>query len=129
MSWLYYWPVWLNGWLFVYELSGYGFESRCCHTFINTYHIMVFTIKEFLRAATETYPDWDWKLRPLNSIQMLMSWTCTDSYLSAATSIANLFQCFFISFIAFAGDHIDHNWNLMQKIYLKQKALYKYICI
>ena len=25
------WPVWLNGWLFVYQLSGCGFESRCCH--------------------------------------------------------------------------------------------------
>ena len=25
------WPVWLNGWVFVYELSGCGFESRCCH--------------------------------------------------------------------------------------------------
>ena len=24
-------PVWLNGWVFVYELSGCGFESRCCH--------------------------------------------------------------------------------------------------
>ena len=23
------WPVWLNGWVFVYELSGYGFESHC----------------------------------------------------------------------------------------------------
>ena len=22
-----YWPVWLNGWVFVYELSGCGFES------------------------------------------------------------------------------------------------------
>ena len=22
---------WLNGWVFVYELSGFGFESRCCH--------------------------------------------------------------------------------------------------
>ena len=21
----------LNGWVFVYEVSGYGFESRCCH--------------------------------------------------------------------------------------------------
>ena len=29
------WPVWLNGWVFVYELSGCGFESRCCH--IKTY--------------------------------------------------------------------------------------------
>ena len=25
------WPVWLNGWVFVYELSGCGFESRCSH--------------------------------------------------------------------------------------------------
>ena len=24
-------PVCLNGWVFVYELSGCGFESRCCH--------------------------------------------------------------------------------------------------
>ena len=26
------WPVWLNGWVFVYELSGCGFESRCSHS-------------------------------------------------------------------------------------------------
>ena len=25
------WPVWLNGWVFVYELSGCGFESSCHH--------------------------------------------------------------------------------------------------
>ena len=25
------WPVWLNGRVFVYELSGCGFESHCCH--------------------------------------------------------------------------------------------------
>ena len=24
-------PVWLNGCVFVYELSGCGFQSRCCH--------------------------------------------------------------------------------------------------
>ena len=24
------WPVWLNGWVFLYKLSGCGFESRCC---------------------------------------------------------------------------------------------------
>ena len=23
-------PVWLNGWVFIYELSGCGFESCCC---------------------------------------------------------------------------------------------------
>ena len=25
------WPAWLNGWVFVYELSGCGFESSCSH--------------------------------------------------------------------------------------------------
>ena len=25
------WPVGLNDWVFVYELSGCGFESGCCH--------------------------------------------------------------------------------------------------
>ena len=25
------WPAGLNGWVFVYKLSGCGFESRCCH--------------------------------------------------------------------------------------------------
>ena len=24
------WPNWLNGWVLVYELSGCGFEFRCC---------------------------------------------------------------------------------------------------
>ena len=25
------WQVWVNGWVFVYELSGYEFESGCSH--------------------------------------------------------------------------------------------------
>ena len=25
------WPVWVNGWVFVYELSGFTFESCCSH--------------------------------------------------------------------------------------------------
>ena len=31
------WSVWLTGWVFVYELRDYGFESRCCHV-IFRYH-------------------------------------------------------------------------------------------
>ena len=27
------WPVWPNGWVFVYELTPCGFQSRCCHHF------------------------------------------------------------------------------------------------
>ena len=33
------WPVWPNGWVFVYELSGCGFESRCCH--LICFHIKI----------------------------------------------------------------------------------------
>ena len=29
------WAVWLSGWVFVYELSGYGLESRCYHLMQN----------------------------------------------------------------------------------------------
>ena len=25
------WPIWLNSWVFVYKLSGYGLKSRCYH--------------------------------------------------------------------------------------------------
>ena len=39
------WPVWLNDWVFVYELSGCGFESRCCH--LNS-HIVPVLCKEIL---------------------------------------------------------------------------------
>ena len=34
-------PVWLNGWVFVYELSGCEFESRCRAMFINKLSILV----------------------------------------------------------------------------------------
>ena len=29
------WPVWLNGWVFLYELRGWGFESSCSHVNIS----------------------------------------------------------------------------------------------
>ena len=42
-------PVWLNGWVFVYKLSGCGFECRCCSD------IAPVSRKEFLniQAAVE----------------------------------------------------------------------------
>ena len=38
-------PVWLNGWVFLYELSGCKLESRCCHLNSN---IGLVSSKEFL---------------------------------------------------------------------------------
>ena len=40
------WPVWLNGWVFVYELNGCGFESRCSH--LKTSDFAPVSSKEFL---------------------------------------------------------------------------------
>ena len=35
-------PVWLNGWVLVYELSRCGFEFRCCHIQIYFLHICIY---------------------------------------------------------------------------------------
>ena len=32
------WPVWLNDWVFVYKLSGCGFESHCSHLYSLVYN-------------------------------------------------------------------------------------------
>ena len=34
------WLVWLNGWVFVYELSGCGFESSCWVVLVSRGHIL-----------------------------------------------------------------------------------------
>ena len=36
------WSVWLNGWVFVSELSGCGFESHCSHL-NNIYNDLIIT--------------------------------------------------------------------------------------
>ena len=33
----YLWPVWLNGWVLVCELSDCWFESRCCHLLAHSF--------------------------------------------------------------------------------------------
>ena len=41
-------PVWLNGWVSVYVLSGCGFESRCSHlSFLRTF-------RAFFKRANKT---------------------------------------------------------------------------
>ena len=48
------WPIWLNGRVFVYELSGCGFESRCSQEiyvfFTNNGNLMFFKISSNLKA-------------------------------------------------------------------------------
>ena len=50
------WPIWLNGWVFVYKLSGCGFESCCCHikatvcNWVYLYWINCFWIHHFPKS-------------------------------------------------------------------------------
>ena len=52
-----HWPVWLNGSVFVYQLSSCGFESRCSHI---VYHCMLVIKKNMLvlgERPTNVLPD------------------------------------------------------------------------
>ena len=40
-----YWPVWLNGWAFVYELSGCRLESRFYHIAACIYNTIIVSPK------------------------------------------------------------------------------------
>ena len=60
---------------------------------------MVFTNKELFEVATESWPEWDLKSQPLNSIHTLkptsyqaMSSTRTQSQLCAAIPISSFVQ-------------------------------------
>ena len=47
-------PVWLNGWLFVYELSGCGFQFRCSH--LSSYTFPFLMLKSLLKIyMSHTY--------------------------------------------------------------------------
>ena len=46
-------PIWLNGWVFVYELSSCRFESRCCH--IN--FILLYCRRYDALSSVTTYSD------------------------------------------------------------------------
>ena len=42
------WPVWLNGWVFVYEQSGSGLESSCSHYKIFIWYFHKFSVQDHL---------------------------------------------------------------------------------
>ena len=51
------WSVWPSGWVFVYELSGCGFESRCSHlTYGNRFYLQTnISIKSKISDKKEFY--------------------------------------------------------------------------
>ena len=75
------WPVWLSGWVFVYKLSGCGFESRCCRrktaarillifsnfwSFFSISYLSNFRINQVNKLKLGTHIDIIAELRPLN---------------------------------------------------------------
>ena len=43
---------WLNGWVFVYELSGCGFESSCCH-YVPTCYMHITSVISAQQSANQ----------------------------------------------------------------------------
>ena len=39
------WPVWLNSWVYVYKLSGWGFKSSCSHLACGVWQILTRTLE------------------------------------------------------------------------------------
>ena len=56
------WSVLLNGWVFVYELSGCGFESHC-------YHLMMILINATARFSSPAYQKFDCQSRRLVKVR------------------------------------------------------------
>ena len=52
------WPVWLNGSVFVYELSGCGFESRCCQAKPQLRkHLILICAKKYIYSKLKKIPE------------------------------------------------------------------------
>ena len=48
------WSVWVNGWVFVYGLSGCGFRSRCCHLKVMWFIKVKLMFQSFFSTDTES---------------------------------------------------------------------------
>ena len=52
-------PIWLNGWVFVYELSGCGFESPCSRyltCFFQDFYFLMMTVRMFIKMENRWTP-------------------------------------------------------------------------
>ena len=45
------WPFWLNGWVFIYELSGCGYEFRCYH-----FSVVFWEVNITFESILKVYP-------------------------------------------------------------------------
>ena len=54
---LYVRSVWPNGWVFVYELSGCGFESSCSHLKLSMIQLWMY-LRNFAGTRTTSFPWW-----------------------------------------------------------------------
>ena len=71
------WLVWLNGWVFVYELSACGFESHCSH--LNFRYLACFKQEEFLDIQATIECGFTLK-RGRDMIRTCNQMHCTDKY-------------------------------------------------
>ena len=80
------WSVWLNGWVFVYKLSGCGFESHCSHLYSLVYNSF------YQKGLLFVY----WS--SICTFQTIME--------------RSFFKCFFDTY----GDSVQNNTTLFKKV-------------
>ena len=115
------WPVYLNSWVFFYELSGCGFESLCSHLIFEISHLL--WARNFLTFR---------KLQSVNLLQMCMwhnknphSIHHTDKYsqhnsiispvwLNGWVFVYKLGGCLF----KFCSSHLNFRFQILSKQFL-----------
>ena len=97
------WPVWLNGWVFVNQLSGCGFDSRCSHltyrycTWLQqgvTWYLGNYRVQIHAERVCDMMKTHSQKFLVCIYIYMLLIIKCIDE--SCAAIFANLFWKFII---------------------------------
>ena len=58
-AWYLNWPVWLHGWVFVYELSGCGFDSCCSRLKFSSYLLDTFPCQIWYLLLTLVLRYWE----------------------------------------------------------------------
>ena len=127
-------PVWLNGWVFVYELSGCRFKSSCCHELLfwenNScfFGITILVLWLWGQKGTKMVPKWGLS-GTIKSQTMKLSRFFAWSYCSTKTK--NKHGWFFCG-IGFALNFMGQNGPKIIFLSYYQKwwhGTFLYVCI
>ena len=119
------WPVWPNGWVFVYELSGSGFESSCSHLNFRFctclkqgVHWHSGNYREWIHSETRTWHDKNIQsnINTLKILQLVKMWK---------PLLQNTDRCFL--FEAAILEHLVFHKSTLQALQMWLKTLWELI--